>query len=191
MLSSRSGILAEAISIATSIAFTSLQPRQSISFASFLQYPHLHQSRFPILICNKTVAEAWIYTFLYKNIVYKNIQAQIGQKIKNIVRISSASVLAIVFCFLFFFSKIFLINRNFLFKTVECKSMSLRLCLLTCHLFKLSNLLKLWTFYCFCSMKKLLLACTKCLFNSPRPLFIVLLRILDFLHYSIWKRNLA
>ena len=39
---------------------------------------------------------------LYKNIVYRNIQAQIGQKIKNILRITSASVLVIVFCFCFF-----------------------------------------------------------------------------------------
>ena len=46
--------------------------------------------------------------FFDKNIVYKNIQAQIGQKIKNILRISSASVLAIVFCFLLFFFKDFL-----------------------------------------------------------------------------------
>ena len=53
--------------------------------------------------------------FLYKNIVYKNIQFQIGQKIKNMLRISSASVLAIVFwVFWGFFSKIFLINRTFL-----------------------------------------------------------------------------
>ena len=52
--------------------------------------------------------------FFYKNIVYKNIQPQIGQKIKNILRISSASVLAIVFCFFVFFSKIFLINRTLL-----------------------------------------------------------------------------
>ena len=49
-----------------------------------------------------------VHTFLYKNLVYKNIQAQIGQKIKNILRIKSASVLAIVFCFLCFFSKDFL-----------------------------------------------------------------------------------
>ena len=62
-----------------------------------------------------------IYIFVYrytlffnKNIVYKNIQAQIGQKIKNILKISSASVLAIVFCFYGFFSKIFLINRTIL-----------------------------------------------------------------------------
>ena len=55
MHSSRSGILAEAISI----EFTSLQQRQSISLASFLQRPHLHQSRFPILIYNKLAAEAW------------------------------------------------------------------------------------------------------------------------------------
>ena len=46
--------------------------------------------------------------FFFKNIVYTNIQAQIGPKIKNILRISSASVLAIVF---FSFPKIFLINR--------------------------------------------------------------------------------
>ena len=56
MLPSRSGILAEAISI----AFTSLQQRQSISLASFLHCPHFHQSRFPILICNKTAAEAHV-----------------------------------------------------------------------------------------------------------------------------------
>ena len=58
-----------------------------------------------------------IHTFLYKNIVYKNIQAQIGQKIKNILRISSASVLAIVFSFFLvfvFFAKIFVINRTLL-----------------------------------------------------------------------------
>ena len=42
----------------------------------------------------------FVYTFFYKNIVYKIIQAQTGQKIKNILRISSASILAILFCFL-------------------------------------------------------------------------------------------
>ena len=56
MLPSCSRILTEAISI----AFTSLQQRQSISLASFLQCTHLHQSRFPILICNKSAAEVWI-----------------------------------------------------------------------------------------------------------------------------------
>ena len=56
MLPSSSRILAEAISI----AFTSLQQRQSISLASFLQFPHLYQSRFPILICNKTAAGACV-----------------------------------------------------------------------------------------------------------------------------------
>ena len=59
MLSSHSKILAEAISI----AFASLQQRQSISLASFLQCPHLHQSRFPILICNKSTAEAYVQFF--------------------------------------------------------------------------------------------------------------------------------
>ena len=59
MLSSHSKILAEAISI----AFTSLQQRQSISLALFLQCPHLHQSRFPILICNKSTAEAYVQFF--------------------------------------------------------------------------------------------------------------------------------
>ena len=54
MIPSRSGILAEAISI----TFTSLQQRQSVSLASILQCPHLHQWRFPILICNKLAAEA-------------------------------------------------------------------------------------------------------------------------------------
>ena len=43
-----------------SIAFISLQQRQSISLASFLQCSHLHQSKFPILICNKSAAEVWI-----------------------------------------------------------------------------------------------------------------------------------
>ena len=43
--------------------------------------------------------------FCFKNIVYKNIQAQIGQKIENILRISSASLLAIVFCFFVFFQR--------------------------------------------------------------------------------------
>ena len=37
-----------------------LQQRQSISLASFLQCPHLYLSRFPILICNKSAAEAWM-----------------------------------------------------------------------------------------------------------------------------------
>ena len=50
----------------------------------------------------------------YKNIVYKNIQAKIGQKIKNILRISSASVLAVVLCYFVFLSKVFLINRTLL-----------------------------------------------------------------------------
>ena len=53
--------------------------------------------------------------FLYKNIVYKNIQAHFGQKIKNILTISSASVLAIVFfLFCFLFSKILFINGTLL-----------------------------------------------------------------------------
>ena len=47
--------------------------------------------------------------------VQKDIQAQMGQKIKNILRISSASILSIAFCFFFcFFSKVFLINRTLL-----------------------------------------------------------------------------
>ena len=46
MLPSRSGILAEAISIAS----TSLQQKQSISPDSFLQCPHLYQSKFSIII---------------------------------------------------------------------------------------------------------------------------------------------
>ena len=39
-------------------ASTSLQQRQFISLASFLQCWYLHQSKFPILICNKSTAEA-------------------------------------------------------------------------------------------------------------------------------------
>ena len=74
MLPSRSGILSEAISI----AFTSLQQKQSISLASFLQCPHMHQSRFPILIRNKTAAEAYVQsqkqppTVFCKKSVHKN-----------------------------------------------------------------------------------------------------------------------
>ena len=49
MLPSLSRTLAEAISI----AFFSLQQRKSISLAS-------QQLRFPVLICNKLTAEAWI-----------------------------------------------------------------------------------------------------------------------------------
>ena len=56
MLPSHSGILDKILSIVS----TSLQQRQSISLASFFQCPHLHQSRFPIVICNKFAAEAWI-----------------------------------------------------------------------------------------------------------------------------------
>ena len=47
---SYSGILAEAINI----AFTSLQQRQSISLASFLQCPHFRSSC-PELLCKKSV----------------------------------------------------------------------------------------------------------------------------------------
>ena len=54
------------------------------------------------------------FSFFYKTIVYKNIQAQIGQKINNFLKISSVSVLAIVFCMLFSFSKILLIDRTLL-----------------------------------------------------------------------------
>ena len=48
MLPSRSGILAEAISI----AYTSLQQRQSTSLAKFFQCPHFRSSR-PELLCKK------------------------------------------------------------------------------------------------------------------------------------------
>ena len=48
MLPSRSGILAKAISIAS----TSLKQRHSISRASFLQYPHFRSSR-PESFCKK------------------------------------------------------------------------------------------------------------------------------------------
>ena len=58
--------------------------------------------------------------FFYKNIVYKNIQAQIRQKIKNILGISSASVLTIVFYFCFFFFQRFSwLIEHFLFKKVQ------------------------------------------------------------------------
>ena len=56
MLTSRFGILAEAINITS----TSLQQAQSISLASFLQCLHLHQSIFSIPVCNKSPAEAYI-----------------------------------------------------------------------------------------------------------------------------------
>ena len=48
MVPSHSGILAEAINIAS----TSLQQRQSTSLASFLQSPHFRNSR-PELFCKK------------------------------------------------------------------------------------------------------------------------------------------
>ena len=54
MFPSRSGILAETMSIVP----TSLQQRQSISLASFLQCWHLHKLRFPFLIYKKLAAEA-------------------------------------------------------------------------------------------------------------------------------------
>ena len=57
---------------------------------------------------NQCLPNLITHFFFYKNIVYKNIQAQIGQKNKNILRISSASVLAIVFCFFGVFFKDFL-----------------------------------------------------------------------------------
>ena len=47
------GFLAKAISFPV----TPLQQRQSISLVSFLQFLHLHQSRFFILICNKSATE--------------------------------------------------------------------------------------------------------------------------------------
>ena len=52
--------------------------------------------------------EAFYTLLFYKNIVYENTQVQIGQNIKNILRISPASVLAIVFCFWGVFFKDFL-----------------------------------------------------------------------------------
>ena len=60
------------------------------------------------------------HLLFYKNIVYKNIQAQIRQKIKDILRISSASVLAIVFCFVVvvFFQIFSWLIKDFLFKKV-------------------------------------------------------------------------
>ena len=85
----------------------------SVKFAKFLRTPFLQNNSGRLLLkcghCNNE-AEDRLYTLiLYKNIVYKNIQAQIGQKIKNIPRMSSASVLAIVFCFfVVFFFKDFL-----------------------------------------------------------------------------------
>ena len=54
MLPSHSGILADAVSIVS----ISPQQKQSISLASFLQCPHLHQLRFPILLSNKSAAIA-------------------------------------------------------------------------------------------------------------------------------------
>ena len=62
----------------------------------------------------QNIALALFAHIFYKNIVYKNIQAKIRQKIKNILRISSASVLAAVLCYFVFLSKVFLINRTLL-----------------------------------------------------------------------------
>ena len=61
MFPSRSGILAEVISI----AFTSLLESQSIFLPLFLQCQHLHQSRLPILMFNKSAAEAWTYLVFF------------------------------------------------------------------------------------------------------------------------------
>ena len=55
----------------------------------------------------------------YENIVYINIQDHIGQKIKNILRITSASVLAVVFCFFCFcYQRFSWLIKHFLFKKV-------------------------------------------------------------------------
>ena len=85
----------------------------SVKFAKFLRTPFLQSNSGRLLLkcghCNNEPEDRLYTLILCKNIVYKNIQAQIGQKIKNILKISSASVVANVF---FFFSKIFLINRT-------------------------------------------------------------------------------
>ena len=99
MLPSRSGILAEAISI----AFTSLQQRQSISLASFLQCSHLHQSRFPVLICNKSAAEAWICLVFFLmalipvDIAYSNMQENGSWSIRLISKAAGKSRPATLF----------------------------------------------------------------------------------------------
>ena len=64
-----SGNLAKAISVASS----PLQQRQSISPALFLKWLHLHQSRFPILICNKLAAEAWICLVAFSWIILPHV----------------------------------------------------------------------------------------------------------------------
>ena len=45
-------------SFSSDIASTFLQQRQSISLASLLQYQHLRQTTFPIVISDKSAAEA-------------------------------------------------------------------------------------------------------------------------------------
>ena len=57
------------------------------------------------VICVEVIIHLLLFSLF---IVYKNIQAQIRQKIKSILRISSASVLAIVFCFFLYFFEDFL-----------------------------------------------------------------------------------
>ena len=97
--------------------------------------------------------------FFDKNIVY----TQIGQKIKNILRISSASLLAIVFCFFVVFL------------------LTLATCIFS---WKFNQNFLLFLFY-----EKLLPACKKGLFNSPHALFLVLLRILDSFTLQYLKKK--
>ena len=52
------------------IASTFLQQRQSISLASLLQYQHLRQTTFPIVISDKLAAEAWLCLSLSHGFYY-------------------------------------------------------------------------------------------------------------------------
>ena len=72
-----------------SITFTSLQQRQSIFLASFLQCPHLHQSRFLFLICNKSAAVTkWqlkhIFSFQISVNSFQKITFAFLQKMLNV-----------------------------------------------------------------------------------------------------------
>ena len=71
--------------------------------ASFLQCPHLHQSRFPVLICNKSAAEAWICLVFFLvvlipvDIAYSNMQENSSWSIRLISEAAGKSRPATLF----------------------------------------------------------------------------------------------
>ena len=57
-------------SFSSDISSTFLQQRQYISLASFLQYQHLRLPTFPIVISDKSAAEAWLCLSLSHGFYY-------------------------------------------------------------------------------------------------------------------------